>query len=51
MNVRHLIPSVSRWFLYMGFLMLAAGLQQPVHASSVHPRRTDLPYSMYPSKF
>ena len=35
MNVRHLVPSVSRWLLSMGFLMLAAGLQQPVHASDV----------------
>ena len=33
MNVRHLVPSVSRWVLSMGCLMLAAGLQQPVHAS------------------
>src|SRR6185312_13210627 len=33
MNVRHLVPSVSRRLLAMGFLMLAAGLQQPVHAS------------------
>src|SRR5277367_4430402 len=35
MNVHHRLPSVSRWFLSMGFLMLAAGLQQPVHASGV----------------
>src|SRR6202012_3755960 len=35
MNVRYLVPSVSRWLLSMGSLMLAAGLQQPVHASSV----------------
>ena len=35
MNVRHLVPSVSRWLLSMGSLMLAAGLQQPVHASGV----------------
>ena len=33
MNVRHLVPSVSR--LAVGSLMLAAGLQQPVHASGV----------------
>jgi len=33
MNVRHLVPSVSRRLLAMGSLMLAAGLQQPVHAS------------------
>ena len=32
MNVRHLVPSVSRWLLSVGSLMLAAGLQ-PVHAS------------------
>ena len=31
MNIRHLVPSVSRWLLSMGYLMLAAGLQ-PVHA-------------------
>jgi hypothetical protein len=35
MNVLHLVPSVSRWLLSMGSLMLAAGLQQPVHASGV----------------
>ena len=35
MKVHHLVPSVSRWLLSMGFLMLAAGLQQPVHASDV----------------
>ena len=35
MNVRHLVPSVSRRLLSMGSLMLAAGLQQPVHASGV----------------
>ena len=35
MNVRHLVPSVSRWLLSMGSLMLLAGLQQPVHASDV----------------
>ena len=35
MNVRHLVPSVSRRLLSMGCLMLAAGLQQPVHASGV----------------
>ena len=29
MNVRHLVPSVSRRLLSMGSLMLAAGLQQP----------------------
>jgi HEAT repeat protein len=28
MNVRHLVPSVSRWLLSMGYLMLAAGLRQ-----------------------
>ena len=27
MNVRHLVPSVSRWLLSVGSLMLAAGLQ------------------------
>src|SRR5881394_459325 len=35
MNVRHLVPSVSRRLLAIGSLMLAAGLQQPVHASGV----------------
>jgi hypothetical protein len=35
MNVRHLVPSVSRRLLSLGSLMLAAGLQQPVHASDV----------------
>ena len=25
MNIHHLVPSVSRWLLSMGFLMLAAG--------------------------
>jgi hypothetical protein len=34
MNIRHLVPSVSRGLLAMGSLMLAAGLQ-PVHASGV----------------
>ena len=34
MNVRHLVPSVSRWLLSMT-LMLAAGLQQPVHAADL----------------
>ncbi len=35
MNVRHLVPSVSSWLLSIGFLMLAAGVQQPVHASDL----------------
>src|SRR5690348_1919443 len=35
MNVRRLVPSMSRWLLTMGSLMLAAGLQQPVHAVDV----------------
>ena len=35
MNVRQLVPSLSRLVLSTGFLMLAAGLQQPVHASGV----------------
>ena len=35
MNVRHRVPSVSRWLLSMGSLMLVTGLQQPVHASDV----------------
>ena len=35
MNVHHLVPSVSRRLLSMGCLILAAGLQQPVHASGV----------------
>ena len=34
MNVRHLVPSVSRRLLVMGSLILAAGLQ-PVHAAGV----------------
>src|SRR6187431_482384 len=33
MNIRHLVPSLSRWLLSMGSLMLAAGLQPPVHAA------------------
>ncbi|HXD75466.1 MAG TPA: hypothetical protein VN628_17090 [Vicinamibacterales bacterium] len=35
MNVRHLVPSVSRRLLAIGSLVLAAGLQPPVHASGV----------------
>src|SRR6201997_3177445 len=35
MNVRQLVPSLSLRLLSTGFLMLAAGLQQPVHASGV----------------
>jgi len=35
MNVRHLVPSVSRPLLFIGSLMLAAGLQQPIHAADV----------------
>ena len=35
MNVRHLVPSWSLRLLSMGAIMLAAGLQQPVHASDV----------------
>ena len=35
MNVRHLVPSVSRWLLSMGSLMLVAGLQPPVHAAGI----------------
>ncbi|HKE23646.1 MAG TPA: hypothetical protein VKB88_14880, partial [Bryobacteraceae bacterium] len=35
MNVCHLVLSVSRWLLSSGFLILVAGLQQPVHASDV----------------
>src|SRR5690348_5622866 len=34
MNVRYLVPSVSP-LLSMGFLMIAAGLQQPVYGSDV----------------
>ena len=34
MNIRHLVPSVSRRLLAMGFFMLVAGLP-PVHASGV----------------
>jgi hypothetical protein len=33
MNVRRLVPSVSPRLLPMGCLLLAAGVQQPVHAS------------------
>src|SRR4249920_1068161 len=33
MTVRHLVPSVSRWLL--SIVLLAAGLQQPVHAAGV----------------
>jgi len=35
MNVQRFVPSVSRWLLTMGALMLAASLQQPVHAAGV----------------
>ena len=35
MNVRHLVPSVSRRLLSIGSLILVAGLQQPVHASDL----------------
>src|SRR5665213_1537447 len=35
MNVHQLVSSVSRCLLSMGSLMLAAGLQPPVHASGV----------------
>ena len=35
MNVRQFVPSLSRRLLSTGFLLLAAGLQQPVHASGV----------------
>ena len=35
MNVRHLVPSLSRRLLSMGSLILVAGLQQPVHAAGV----------------
>src|SRR5690349_2010681 len=35
MNVNHLVPSLSRRLLSMGSLVLAAFLQQPVHASDV----------------
>src|SRR5579862_5792333 len=35
MNVHHRLPSVSRWLLSMGFLILAACMQPPVHASDV----------------
>src|SRR5581483_5127113 len=33
MNLRHLMSSATRRLLAMGSLMLAAGLQQPVHAT------------------
>ncbi len=33
MNVRHLVPSVSRRLVSMGALLLATGLLQPVHAA------------------
>ena len=35
MNIRHLLPSMSRRLLAFGSLMLAAGLQQPIHAAGV----------------
>jgi len=35
MNVRQFVPSLSRRLLSAGFLMLAVGLQQPVHGSGV----------------
>ena len=35
MNIRHLLPSMNPWLLAMGPLMLAAGLQPPVHAADV----------------
>jgi hypothetical protein len=35
MNERHVVPSVGRWLLITGSLVLAAGLQPPVHASGV----------------
>ena len=35
MNVRQLVPSVSRWLLSLGSLILAAGVQQPVHAADL----------------
>src|SRR6516164_6676769 len=35
MNIRHLVPSATSRLLALGSLMLAAGLQHPVHASSV----------------
>ena len=34
MNVHQIVPSVSRGLVFIGSLMLAAGLQQPVNASS-----------------
>src|SRR6201986_3328933 len=35
MNVRQIVPFLSRRLFVAGFLLLAAGLQQPVHASGV----------------
>src|SRR5579862_4475834 len=35
MNVRQLVPPLRRRLLFTGILMLAAGLQQPGHASGV----------------
>ena len=35
MNVPQLVPTGSRWLLCLGSLMLAADLQQPVHASDL----------------
>src|SRR6201996_4591433 len=35
MNIRQLVPSLGRRFLFVGCLVLAAGPQQPVHASGV----------------
>ena len=35
MNIRYFLPSMSRWLLSVGSLLLAVGLQQPVHAADV----------------
>ncbi len=35
MNIRHLVPSVSRWLLSIGSLLWVAGGQQPVHAADL----------------
>jgi hypothetical protein len=35
MNIHHLVPSVSRWLLSMGSLILAVGLQQPASGADL----------------
>ena len=35
MNIHHLVPSVSRWLLSIGSLILAVGLQQPASGTDL----------------